>query len=159
MSSQDAGHSARVVPAHARTVAGRLAVLFDRDRQLAERLAAAHRRLHAANDRLGPGPAVDLLWPACDRPAPVANGALAAATAVHHTTNQTAVAVASGQLHSEIHGAFWGYQQASEQRRQLAFEVGELAQQLTDTLTGAGWSITDARTADVYQLARQEARR
>jgi hypothetical protein len=154
MSSQDTGHSARVAPAHARTVAGRLAALFDRDRQLAERLAAAHRRLRAANDRLGPGPAVDLLWP--DRAAPVADSALAAAPAVHHTTNQTAVAVASGQLHWEIHGAFWDYQQVSEQRRQLAFEVGELTQQLTDALTGAGWSADDARTADVYQLARQE---
>jgi len=153
MSSQDAGHSARVVPAHARTVAGRLAALFDRDRQLAQRLAAAHRRLHAANDRLGPGPAVAPLRP--DRAA-VADSALAATTEVHHTTNATAVAVASGQLHSEIHGALWDYQQASEQRRQLAFEVGELAQQLTDALTGAGWSANDAHAADVYQLARQQ---
>ena len=154
MSSQDAGQTARVVPAHACTVAGRLAALFDRDRQLAERLAAAHRRLHAANDRLGPGPGVDLLWP--DRAAPVADSALAAAPEVHHTTNAAAVAVASGQLHWEIQGAFWGYQQASEQRRQLAFEVGELAQQLTDALTGAGWSVDDAHAVDVYQLARQD---
>jgi len=154
MSSQDAGHSARVVPAHARTVAGRLAALFDRDRQLAERLAAAHRRLHAANDRLGPGPAVDLLWP--DRAAPVADSALAAAPEVDHTTNASAVAAGSGQLHSEIHGAFWDYQQASEQRRQIAFEVGELAQQLTDALTGAGWSAKQAHTADVHRLARQQ---
>jgi hypothetical protein len=134
MSSQNTAHSARVVPAQARTVAARLAALFDRDRQLAERLNAAGRRLRAANDQLGPGAAVDPLPTACDR-------------------------AGSGQLHWEIHGAFWDYQQACEQRRQLAFEVGELAQQLTDALIRAGWSVNEARTADVDQLARQKARR
>ena len=132
MSSHSAGANARVVPAHVRTVAGRLAALFDRDRQLADRLNAAHRRLRAANDRLCPRPAVNNYLPA---------------------------AVGSGQLHREIHGAFWDYQQAGEQRRQLAFEVGELAQQLTDALIGAGWSVTDAGTANVYGLAGQQARR
>jgi hypothetical protein len=132
--------SRRVVPAQARTVAGRLVALFDRDRQLADRLGAAQRRLHAANDQLRPGSAVDLLRPACDR----------------HPPDREAAAGGSGRFYWELHGAFWDYQQASEHRRQLAFEVGELAQQLTDALTGAGWSTTDARTADVYQLARQK---
>jgi hypothetical protein len=128
MSSHNAAHSARVVPARARMVAARLAALFDSDRQLAERLNAAGRRLRAANDQLRPGAALDPLRPACDRAGP-------------------------GRLYWEIHGAFWDYQQACEQRRQLAFDVGELAQQLTDALICAGWSPTDARTADVHQLA------
>lgn len=128
MSSQNTAHIARVAPAQARTVAGRLAALFDRDRQLAERLNAAQRRLRAANDQLRPGAAVDPLRPAWDR-------------------------AGSGQLHWEIHGAFCAYQHACEQRRQLAFDVGELAQQLTDALICAGWSKQDAERADVYQLA------
>ncbi|HEY2202247.1 MAG TPA: hypothetical protein VGH56_10165 [Solirubrobacteraceae bacterium] len=40
-----------------------------------------------------------------------------------------------------------------EQRRQLAVEVGELAQQLTDALTSAGYTSEQARSANVDQLA------
>lgn len=52
-----------------------------------------------------------------------------------------------------IHVAFCEYQLVSERRRQLAVEVGELGQQLTDTLCAAGWSPDAARRADVDQLA------
>src|ERR1700757_1620479 len=37
-------------------------------------------------------------------------------------------------IHHQIHRAFCAYQHASEQRRQLAVDVGELSQQLTDAL-------------------------
>ena len=43
-------------------------------------------------------------------------------------------------VHQQIHRAFCAYQHASEQRRQLAVDVGELSQQLTDTLTAAGYT-------------------
>jgi hypothetical protein len=56
-------------------------------------------------------------------------------------------------VHREIHRAFCAYQHASEQRRQLAVDVGELSQQLTDTLTAAGHSPEHARTANVHELA------
>ena len=56
-------------------------------------------------------------------------------------------------IHGEIHRAFCAYQHASEQRRQLAVDVGELSQQLTDTLTAAGHSPQHARTANVHELA------
>jgi hypothetical protein len=146
MSSHNTAHSARVVPAQARTVAARLAALFDSDRQLAERLNAAQRRLRAANDQLSPEPALDPRWPACDR---------AAANRQPATAPDPALArgVGAGRLHWEIHGAFCAYQHACEQRRQLAFEVGELAQQLTDALICVGWSKHDAERADVHQLA------
>jgi len=56
-------------------------------------------------------------------------------------------------VHGEIHRAFCAYQHASEQRRQLAVDVGELSQQLTDVLTTAGHSPEHARTANVHELA------
>ena len=56
-------------------------------------------------------------------------------------------------VHEQIHRAFYAYQQASEQRRQLGFDIGELAQQLTDALTAAGYSPQQARAASVHELA------
>jgi hypothetical protein len=56
-------------------------------------------------------------------------------------------------IHQQIHQAFWAYQQASEQRRQLAVDVGERSQQLTDTLTAVGYSRQQARSANVHELA------
>jgi hypothetical protein len=60
-------------------------------------------------------------------------------------------------LHSQIHRAFCAYQDAAEQRRQLAVDVGEIAQQLTDALTAAGWTAQHARRANVHQLADRTA--
>ena len=57
------------------------------------------------------------------------------------------------RLHQQIDRAFWIYQQTSEQRRQLAVDIGELSQQLTDTLTTAGYSPQQARSANVHELA------
>ncbi|MGH2844357.1 MAG: hypothetical protein ACRDKL_12365 [Solirubrobacteraceae bacterium] len=56
-------------------------------------------------------------------------------------------------LHHEVHSAFFAYQQAAEERRQLGFDVGELSQQLTDTLTNAGHTREQARSANVHELA------
>ena len=56
-------------------------------------------------------------------------------------------------VHHQIHRAFWAYEQASEQRRQLAVDVGELSQQLADTLTAAGYRPEHARSANVHELA------
>lgn len=57
------------------------------------------------------------------------------------------------KINEQIRCAFYAYQQASEQRRQLAVEVGELSAWLTDALTGAGHTCEQARSANVYQLA------
>jgi hypothetical protein len=56
-------------------------------------------------------------------------------------------------IHQQIHRAFCAYQQASEQRRQLAVDVGELSQQLTDALTAAGHRPEHATEANVHELA------
>jgi len=60
-------------------------------------------------------------------------------------------------LHRQIQRAFCAYQDAAEQRRQLAVDVGEIAQQLTDALTQAGWTAQQARHANVHQLANRTA--
>jgi len=57
------------------------------------------------------------------------------------------------RVHQEIHSAFWAYQQASEERRQLAVDVGELSAWLTDALSTAGHSPEQARSANVHELA------
>jgi hypothetical protein len=64
------------------------------------------------------------------------------------------VIAALGQVHWTIHSAFCAYQGACEERRRLAVEVGELAQQLSEVLCAAGWSRDQARAADVHELAR-----
>jgi hypothetical protein len=56
-------------------------------------------------------------------------------------------------IHHQVHRAFCAYQQASEQRRQLAVDVGELSQQLTDALAAAGYRPEHARSANVHELA------
>jgi hypothetical protein len=56
-------------------------------------------------------------------------------------------------VHEQVRRAFYAYQQASEERRQLAVDVGELSQQLTDALSAAGHSPEHARSANVHELA------
>jgi hypothetical protein len=56
-------------------------------------------------------------------------------------------------VHGQIDRAFCAYQHASERRRQLAVDVGELSQQLTETLTAVGHTREQARSANVHQLA------
>ncbi len=62
------------------------------------------------------------------------------------------------QIHWQIHRAFCAYQHAAEQRRQLAIDVGELSQQLTQALCAAGWSADQARHANVHELASPNPR-
>lgn len=108
---------APAVPARARTLAARLAGLFEQDQQIVLALNDAHRRLAEANDRLSS--------PVVDR-------------------------VAAGE---QARRAFCAYQQASEQRRQLAVDVGEISAWLTDALTHAGHTHEQARQANVHELA------
>jgi hypothetical protein len=56
-------------------------------------------------------------------------------------------------IHEQIRCAFCAYQHASEERRRLAVDVGELAQQLADALTAGGYSRQQARSANVHALA------
>lgn len=56
-------------------------------------------------------------------------------------------------IHEQIRHAFFAYQKACEQRRQLAVTVGELSAALTAALTAAGHTVEQARSANVHQLA------
>jgi len=59
------------------------------------------------------------------------------------------------QIHRQIHRAQLDYQDAAEERRQLAVDVGEFTRELVEVLTSVGWSEQQARKVDVLQLSRR----
>ena len=141
----------REVPAQARELAVRLAEAFTSDQRLCDRLNYAQRRLRRANDELWWGLYPDdLAGDYEDEPA-VLDQAFA--------NNRSEVLGAPDPLtaiqrvHSRIHRAFTDYQAATEERRQLAVDIGELTHELVEVLTRAGWSEDQARDANVHQLA------
>jgi len=150
--------SGRVVPVRARGLAARLSALFERDVEIVERLNDAQRRLCNANERLWSGLSPDAFGLIYDGSAPVGASRIAALMADARRAGRPdtdgAVLCALQEAHWAIRAGFYGYQAACEQRRQLAFEVGELSRELTDALCAAGWSVDEARNADVHQLAR-----
>jgi hypothetical protein len=133
--TQIAAGSGQAVPADARELAARLSALFEKDSRIVARLNSAQRRLRHANDRLRPGVTPDAFGPIRD-------------------SSPVAVLAALPEIHWQIHRAFCEYQQAYEERRQLAVDVGELSVQLTDALCAAGFDRQEARRADVHQLAQ-----
>jgi len=143
----------RTVPALARELAGRLSALFERDVEIVGRLNDAQRRLRGANERLWSGLSPDALGLDYDDAA-AAGQSHVAALGAGGPGSQTELLVALQQIHSTIHRAFHAYQYVCEERRQLAVEVGEVAQQLTDVLCAVGWSAAEARRVDVHELAR-----
>ena len=149
------GTDHRAVPAQARQLAARLSALFDRDVEIVKRLNDAHQRLQQANERLSSGLAPD----ACgftlddDNTAAIGQSPIAALIRDGEPTATSQVIEALKQAHWQIHRAFCQYQSTSEERRQLAFDVGELSQQLTHALCTAGWNADQAQNANVHQLA------
>jgi hypothetical protein len=153
-----AGSAQRSVSAAARQVAARLSALFDADVRIVARQNDAQRRLVRANDRLWCGLSPDAFGLMYDGAAPAGTSQLArlidAALPAGGAGSKTAVLTALQDAHWAIHRGFCEYQSACEERRQLAVEVGELAQRLTEALCAAGWTAADARNADVHQLAQ-----
>ncbi len=147
----------RVVPARARELAGAISALFTRDAVIVARLNDAQQRLRSANERLWSGLRPDAIGLLYNGTGASGSSAIAALMSDDRRDADTAMLTACQQAHWSIHRAFCDYQDASEERRKLAVEVGELSQQLTDTLRGAGWSTQHARQADVHQLARTSA--
>jgi len=152
-----------VVPVRARELAVQLGVLFESDRELAGRLNEAQHRLQRANSRLWSGlhpDALALLYENTDRLA-IRQGASVIVGLIIDAIRsggdeedvETAVLPALQQAHWTIHRAFVEYQSVCEERRQLAATVGEVAQQLTEALTAAGWTREAAQNADVRRLA------
>jgi len=154
--STGAGGSGGPARARARELAAGLSALFDRDVEIVERLNDAQRRLSEANERLWSGLAPDpfgLIYEGQasaghSQIAKLSEGPLGGGPA-----GQTAVLCALRDAHWAIRRAFIDYQGVSEERRQLAVDVGELSQQLTEVLCALGWSAEDARNANVHELA------
>ena len=145
----------RVVPAHARELAAQLAALFERDVEIVKRLNDAQHRLQRANERLWSGLAPDAFGvPGDSAAAAIGSSPIAALTRDGGLAANSQALEALKHVRWTIHRAFCRYQSACEERRQLAVEVGELSQQLTDALCAAGWSAPQAQQANVHELAR-----
>jgi hypothetical protein len=150
----------RPVPAHARELAAQLSALFQRDVEIVTQLNDAHHRLADANERLFSGLAPDafgVLYDSAAAAAAIGTSPIAALTRDGGPAANSALLDALHHVRWTIHRAFCRYQFACEERRRLAVEVGELSQQLTDTLRAAGWSAHEARQANVHELARVAA--
>jgi hypothetical protein len=146
----------RDVPAHARQLAARLSALFERDVEIVARLNDAHHRLADANQLLWSGLAPDAFGLIYDGAAAAAIGTSQVAALIRDggpAANRQVLARLQN-VHWTIRSGFRAYQAACEERRQLAFDVGELSRELTDALCAAGWSADAARNADVHELAR-----
>lgn len=150
------------VSAAARELAARLSVLFERDVEIVQRLNDAQRRLLGANDRLWSGLDPDALGLLYDGAVPAGGSQIAKligdGRGVGAPGSEARVSRALQETRWAIRSAFCSYQYACEERRQLAFEVGELAVQLAEELVAAGWSESDARDADVHELAASGSR-
>ena len=152
------GESAgRWVPARARELAAGLSALFDRDLEIVCRLNDAQRRLREANERLWSGLAPGAFGLIYDGRALAGHSRIAAligdARKAGGADAGSAVLCALQDAHWAIHRGFCAYQSACEERRQLAVDVGELSQQLTEVLCALGWSAEEARNANVRELA------
>ena len=154
-----AGADHRAVPAHARQLAAQLSALFDRDVEIAGRLNDAQRLLAGANERLCSGLAPDAFGLIDDRAtaAAISSSPIAALIRDGGPTANSPMLEALKQARWQIHRGFCQYQSACEERRQLAFEIGELSQQLTQAQRAAGWSADQARHANVHELAKAPA--
>jgi hypothetical protein len=150
------GASGRAVPARACELAARLSALFHRDSLIAGRLNDAQRRVREANERLWSGLAPDAFGLRCDGVAAAGQSQIAGLIrdAVGGGREPQAVVLGALQdVHWTIHRASCEFQSASEERRRLAVEVGELSWQLTEALMSAGWSADDAQDANVHEIS------
>ncbi|MGH2930344.1 MAG: hypothetical protein ACRDL8_19225 [Solirubrobacteraceae bacterium] len=151
------------VPEHVRRVAGRLAEAFDSDQQLAQRQNQALARLRDGNGQLWSGLDPEALGLLYDDTHAVGDPRRGDDSQPGHRGDrrcpqrrcddhavETAVVRVVQELHWTIHRALSDYQQASEDRRQPAAEIGEL--------TAVGWSEQEARSADVRALSAAGAR-
>jgi hypothetical protein len=121
-----------------------LSVLFERDVEIVRRLNDAQRRLRDANERLWSGVSPDAFGLVYDGAAVAGASSVAAlmggARRAGGPDVDASVLCALREIHWAIHRPFCASESACEERRQLAVEVGELAQQLTDALCAAGWT-------------------
>jgi len=134
-----------------RGLAAQLERRFGEDAELARRLRDAQQRFQSANDRLWRG-----LHP--DGRAAIYGEHPAVVDVARAENRSDALGAldplaALQQAHWRIRKAFSEYQAAAEERRQLAVDTGETIRQFVDALMRAGWTETQARAANVHELA------
>jgi hypothetical protein len=119
------------VPAHARHLAAQLSALFERDVEIVKRLNDAHHRLADANELLWSGLAPDAFGLIDNGAAAPAIGTSRVAALIRDggPAAHSQVLAALQNVHQRVPRGFIDYQNACEQRRQLAVDVGELSQQ------------------------------
>ena len=139
----------REVSPAARAAAQRLAALFTRDQQLAVALKEAHDRLLDANGRLTSGLSAGALQGVYGPEGPD----LALSGERPPVLREGFRVEALEQVAAAIRVAHHDYQTIAEERRLLAFEVGDAAAELRVVLAGEGFSELEARRADVDALA------
>jgi hypothetical protein len=132
-----------------RVLADVLCALFERDRQFAVALNAAQRRLLAANERLTVAMPVGAVLCAMLDPSDVNLGVVRRRPPVLEAESPVA---ALGEVADVIRSAMGAYQDADEQRRQVAADIGEATVRLVDGLIASGFSDAQARRADVWAL-------
>jgi hypothetical protein len=142
------------VSARARELATELERLFAGDSEIAKRLNDAHHRLAAANDRLWSGLHPEGLSAVYgDHPEFEAVQLEAALDSRSEILESGDPLGQLQQAHWEIHKAHLDYQEAAEDRRQLAADIGEVIARFVDELVANGWPEEDARNANVHDLA------
>lgn len=118
---------------------------------MARKLNDAHQSLQRANDRLWCGLHPDGIAAVYDEHPAAVNVAFA--------ENRSDVLGAPDplqairQIHWQIHKAHCDYQHAAEDHRQLAAAIGEITRTFLNELVAAGWSETEARDANIDELA------
>jgi hypothetical protein len=133
----------------ARAAAARLAGLFARDQELAVALNEAHARLLDANDQLTSGLSAEALLGGYGAGGPD----LGLSGERPPVLRDEFPVRALEQVAEAIRVAHNDYQRAGEDRRLLAFDVGDAAADLRRVLVGEGFSELEARRADVPALA------
>lgn len=148
------------VPAAARALASARAALFANDQQIVRRLNDAQSRLRDANDQLCSGLHSDAHALLCgDSHVPSDSHVIAVmldalrSGATERELHTGGLATLQ-EIRGAVHRALLDDQPASEERRQLAIEAGELGRRVVDALTGAGWTEAEARSANVHDLAQ-----
>lgn len=137
------------IPAAVRAIAKRMSGFFDRDQELARALNAAHQRLLDANGRLTSGLSAQALLGVYG-PGGADLGLSGERPKVLRDDSPIA---ALEQVAQDIRVAHNDYQQVAEQRRQLAFDVGETHAELHAALAQLGVPAERARTAHIDALA------
>jgi hypothetical protein len=130
-------------------VAQRLAALFSRDQELAVALNEAHDRLLQAIARLTSGLSAEALHGVYVPEGPD----LALSGRRPPVLGEESPVEALEQVAAAIRVAHHDYQTVAEERRLLAFEVGDAAAELRVVLVGEGFTELEARRADVDALA------